>query len=324
MRQVLRRILAGVIVLVALSGLAAGLYAASTLQQSARELEEDIVGGMDYSLEALEVVSETLQVLISTVDDTSAVVDAAVSSSQDTQLTLQALQPAVLELGEIAGTDLPASVAAVQGAMPTLEQAGRTVDRTLRTLAAFEWSATIPLVNYRLGFDLGVEYDPAVPLDQSIAEVSEGLAKLPTQLEGIETGLVNTHQSLSETITSIGVVGEDLAAVGRDLAQTSRSLHAYNGLIDRATLQMRNTRWNIRQQIVRGRIIATVFLIWLSLSQIAPLYLGCAMLSGPLPVPPSTRPELGTEFGRAEHLTELYGEQVRPSAEGYSEISDGQ
>jgi hypothetical protein len=278
-RDTLRRILGGVIVVVGLLGLGGSLYAAVNLQEDARELEQDVVSGMDFGLEGLEVVSDTLQVLIQTVDDTALMVDAAVASSKNTQVTLEALQPAVQELGDIAGTDLPASIQAVQGAMPALEQAGLTIDRALRTLAGFEWSATIPLLNYELGFGLGVEYDPDIPLDQSIAQVGAGLAELPSQLEGIEADLVSTHQSLGETATSIGEVGDSLAAVGQDLRDTSETLEAYNDLIDRATRQLRERRWNIRDQITRGRIILTVILVWLAFSQLAPLYLGCSLLT---------------------------------------------
>ncbi len=326
MQGALRRTLGGIILVVGLFGLAGGLYAAISLQQGAEELERDVVSGMDFGLEGLEVVSDTLQVLIRTVDDTALIVDAAVVSSESTQETLETLRPAVQELGAIAGTDLPASIEAVQGAMPALEQAGFTIDRALRTLAAFEWSATIPLFNYELGFGLGVEYDPAIPLDQSIAQVSAGLAELPAHLEGIEADLASTDQSLGETATSIGEVGENLAAVSQDLRQTSETLDAYNDLVDRATGQLREMRWNVRDQITRGRVILTVILVWLALSQLAPLYLGCSLLApwrerpqvGPSEGAPEPEPEEGREpqTPPSEYRRHLYGRQTRPPAVG--------
>lgn len=324
MRLVLRRVLGGFIVLAALIGLAAGLFGAVKLQPTARVLEQDIVGGLDHGLETFEVVSGTLQVLIKAVDDTAQVVDSAVASSQDTQQTLQSLQPAVLELSDIAGTDLPASVEAIQGAMPALEQAGRTVDRALRTLAAFEWSATIPVVNYRLGLGLGVDYDPDMPLDESIAEVSDGLAELPTQLEGIETGLINTHHNLSETITSIGQVGGNLAAVSQDLAEMSATLHTYSAMTDGATGQLRDMRWNIRDQIARTRLILTAILAWLALSQMAPLYLGCSLLSSGRPLPGREPSEKTAEGATLVQSDESESEQMRVPADGYSRGLDGQ
>jgi len=295
MVRTLRRILGGIIIFAGLVGLVGGLYAAVSLQRSARELEQNVVSGMDFGLEGLEVVSDTLQVLIQTVDDTALIVDAAVASSVSTRGTLESLQPAVRELGTIAGADLPQSIEAVQGAMPALEQAGLTIDRALRTLAAFEWSATIPLLNYEVGFGLGVEYDPAIPLDQSIAQVSQGLAELPTQLEGIEADLTSTHQSLGETATSIGQVGESLAAVSQDLRDTSEILDAYNDLINRATRQLREMRWDVRDGITRGRVILTVILAWLALSQLAPLYLGGSLLTPWRELPQVELPERGPD-----------------------------
>ena len=285
MHQVLRRIIGGAIVLVGLLGLIGGLYGAYALQGAAVKLERDVTSGMDFGLEGLEVLSDTLQVLIQTVDDTATVMDAAVASSESTAKTLAALEPAVQELGDIIATDLPDNIAAIQDAMPALEQASSTIDQTLRTLAAFEWSTTIPIINYKLGFGLGIEYDPLVPLDESVAQLSEELAKLPTHLEGIEANLVQTHQELGETAESVEQVGESLATVSQDLQTSSEILAEYDDLLARATTQTRQVRWNIRDRIQRGRITLSAILIWLTLSQLAPLYLGYTLLS--------TRPEAG-------------------------------
>ncbi len=283
MHQVLRRMIGGAIVLVGLLGLIGGLYGTYALQGAAVKLERDVTSGMDFGLEGLEVVSDTLQVLIQTVDDTATVMDAAVASSESTAETLAALEPAVQELSDIVATDLPDSITAIQDAMPALEQASGAIDQTLRTLAAFEWSTTLPIINYELGFGLGVEYDPLVPLDESVAQLGEELAKLPTHLEGIEANLAKTHQELGETAESVEQVGESLAAVSQDLQTTSEMLAEYDDLLARATSQVREVRWNIRGRIQKGRITLSGILIWLTLSQLAPLYLGYTLLS--------TRPE---------------------------------
>lgn len=304
MHQVLRRIVGGVIVLMGVLGLIGGLYGAYALQGAAVKLERDVTSGMDFGLEGLEVVSDTLQALIQTVDDTAAVMDAAVASSESTAETLAALEPAVQELSDIVATDLPDNITAIQDAMPALEQASSTIDQTLRTLAAFEWSTRLPIINYELGFGLGVEYDPLVPLDASVAQLSEALTRLPTHLEGIEANLAQTEQELGETAESVEEMGESLATVSQDLQTISEVIAEYDDLLARATRQVRQVRWGIRDRIQRGRITLSVMLIWLTLSQLAPLYLGCTLLS--------TRPE-----AREEHnSTPSQGEQALPPADG--------
>jgi methyl-accepting chemotaxis protein len=190
-------------------------------------------------------------------------------------------------------------VEALQEAMPALEQASRAIDTTLSALADFEWNATIPIVNYQLGFGLGIEYDPPVPLDESVAQVSEALSELPTRLDGIEDDLVRTNSSLGETASSIQQVGEELKTVSRDLHATSEVLNEYDDLFARATDQVRQVRWDIRDQIFTGQAILSGLLLWLAFSQFAPLYLGCTLL-----------------FPRSREMAPPQGEHPRPPAEG--------
>ncbi len=278
---VMRRIIGGVIILVGLAGLAAGAYGVVWVQGAAETTEQEITSGMDFGLEALETISDTLQVLILTVDDTAEVLESAVESSEATVETLDAIRPAVEELSNIIALGLPDSIEAVQAAMPAVEQASSAIDATLRTLAAFEWSATIPIIDYEMGFGLGVEYDPATPLDASVAQVSAALAELPGHLTGIEEDLETTHDSLGQTATSIENAAENLATVSLGLQATSASLAEYNVLIDRATDRLRQMRWNVRDNIRLARIALSLALGWFALSQLAPLYLGGTLLLSP-------------------------------------------
>ncbi len=279
MNERLRGIIGAVIVLVGLAGLASGMYGVVWLQKAAEDAERDIASGMDFGIESLEVVSDTLQVLIQTVEDTALVFDSAVESSEQAADTLQEIQPGVQEMNAIVASDLPESIQAIQNTMPAVEQAAAAIDSTLRTLAGFQWSATIPVVNYELGFGLGVEYDPPVPLDESIQQVELALSELPAQLASIETSLADTERNLGESASSIAQLGESLQAVSADLEAASAVLEEYEDLIGRASNQVREVRRDIRQKVQGVRIVSSGVLIWLALSQIAPLYLGCTLLS---------------------------------------------
>lgn len=282
--DVIRRIIGGVIILVGLAGMAAGAYGVVWLQGAAETTEREITSGMDFGLEALDTISGTLQVLIVTVDDTALVLDSAVGSSEAIVETLDAIRPVVAELSTIISLGLPDSIEAVQAAMPAVEQASSAIDATLRTLAAFEWSATLPIINYELAFGLGVEYDPITPLDASVAQVSAALAELPDHLTGIEEDLETTNDSLEVTAASIENAAENLATVSLGLQAASARLEEYDDLIDRARDRLRQMRWNVRENIRLARIALSLALGWFALSQLAPIYLGGTLVW-------STRPE---------------------------------
>ena len=281
---IVRRVLGVLMILTGLVGLAAGIVASVKLQPGAEKLERDVAAGMDSALDAMELISGTLQITVQTVDDTSLVLDSAVVSSEHAAETLANLEPTVNDLNDLISTQLPEDIQTIRDAMPALEQAATAIDSTLRTLAAFQWSATIPLINYNLGFGLGIDYDPETPLDQSIVAMDEALGELPEQLTGIQTSLETTGENVSDTAASVGEVAESLNTVSEDLHTVSDSLSDYFDLLDRSTASLQETRHTIRQQIRNTRIVVTILLVWLALSQATPLYLGFTLLlNGPEP-----------------------------------------
>ena len=78
---ILRKIIGGVIVLVGLVGLLGGLACMMAVEREAAELEQIVSGGMDFSLEALNIISDTLVVLNQTIEDTATVLDNTANSS---------------------------------------------------------------------------------------------------------------------------------------------------------------------------------------------------------------------------------------------------
>ena len=274
----MRRAIGIVIILVGLGGLVGALYSLFTLRQAADDLNQVVAEGVDYGIEALTVISKTLTIADQTVEDTAAVLDNVVKSSQSTAQALESIRPAIQELNSVVSMDLPASLEAIRNAMPGVEQASHIIDSTLRKLASFQWSTIIPIVNHELSFGLGIDYDPPVPLDVSVAQVNAALAGMPDQLEGVQADLQATNQSLGDTAIDVRQAGESAEAISRDLHATSQALEESSDLVGRAIDQLEEAREEANHKIHSGYRLLSGVLIWLALSQIAPLYLGCTLL----------------------------------------------
>lgn len=278
MHDILRRILGAVIILVGLAGLGFAVYGTIWLQDAADQVERDLVATLDGGLSGLEVISDTLVVIVQAVDDTGTVLDAAAAGSQTAADTIDAMRPAVRELSDVVAYDLPADIRRIQGAMPAVEQASGAIDKTLRTLADFQWKTTIPIINYPLELGLGIEYDPPIPLDESVADLSVALEQLPGKLAGVEASLFATDEGLGDTSESVGAIGASLATVQADLDATSAVLSEYNDLVAGATDRVRSVRRDLRGRIDGVRLTLSGVLVWLALSQLAPLYIGGTLL----------------------------------------------
>jgi hypothetical protein len=278
MNQIMRRLLGFAILLAGLVGLVVGFYGLFWLQGAAEQAERDLVSAMDGGLDGLEVISDTLVIVVQTVDDAGAVLDAAAASSQSAAGTVDAMRPAVRELSYVIAFNLPADIKRIQDTMPALQQASEAIDKTLRTLADFQWSATIPIINYPLDLGLGIEYDPPVPLQESVAEMDVALGELPGQLTGIQASLLDTHSGLEDTADTLEAIGESLTTVQGDLDQTAAVLAKYGDLVARATDATRAVRRDLRDRIQGVRLVLSGVLLWLALSQLAPLYVGATLL----------------------------------------------
>jgi hypothetical protein len=279
----MRRVLGGVIMLVGLVGLVFGIYALVWVQSAAEEVERDLVGAMDSGLNGLEVVSDTLVVVVQMVEDAGAVIESAATSSQNAAGTIDSIGAGVREMSDVIAFDLPDNIQQIEDKLPALEEAGAAIDKTLRTLADFQWSATIPIINFPLELGLGIEYDPPVPLDESVAQIGVALGELPLELSGIQASLLETNLGLRNTADSMEAIGDSLASVQGDMDRLADVLEEYDELVAGATDQARLIRRDLRARIQGIRLTITGILVWLTLSQITPLYLGTTLLLPPKP-----------------------------------------
>lgn len=274
-----RRIIGIIIVLVALAGIAAAIYALIELQPASEQFEREAAAGFDFVLETLDTTASTLSTLETALEDSQAVIETAAETSRQASQTLDELKPAVQDLADMVAFDLPNNIQAMQDTMPALKQATAAIDASLRTLAGFQWGTTIPLVNYELSLGLGIEYDPEVPLDQSVAAIEEELGEIAPHLTALQGSLLDTHHNLGDTAQDTKDLADDLEQIGTDLAGTGDALEAYDALLVRAQERLLESRRGLREQIRSVRWVATGVLIWLALSQAAPFYLGCSLVT---------------------------------------------
>jgi hypothetical protein len=289
MNLAMRRLLGAVIILAGLVGLVFGIYALVWVQAAAEEVERDLVSAMDSGLNGLEVVSDTLVVVVQMVEDAGSVIESAATSSQNAAGTIDSMGVGVREMSDVIAFDLPNNIQQIEDKLPALEEAGAAIDKTLRTLADFHWSATIPIINFPLDFGLGITYNPPVPLDESVAQIGVALGELPIRLSGIQASLLETNLGLGETARSMEAIGDSLSGVQGDMDRLGEVLAEYDDLVATATDQARLIRRDLRGRIQGVRLTITGILAWLILSQITPLYLGATLLIKPKPPEPEPR-----------------------------------
>lgn len=152
---------------------------------------------------------------------------AAVSlhDARDTLLTVESslenIDPLLVSTRDLLGDELPTTINATEAALRSAQQGAAAMDRVLRGLRLF-----------------GLDYNPELPLDQSLAATADGLAPLPASLQGVEQELVTSQQDLADVRTDLTTVASDLEDLAVELDQSAESLTGYAGQLRTGGEQM--------------------------------------------------------------------------------------
>ena len=268
--MLIKRILGLIIILTAILGLAVCLIAIvagpPVLDRFAADIDDSMasIGG------TLDTVSETLRFAQVTSSQVITGLSTAETSVMNTAEIINQTRPMLLSAGTIVTVDVANGLDQVQAAIPTLAQLAGNVDKTLNFLST---------VNI-LGFKLGIDYNPAVPMDQSITMIGNSLNGIPEKLRGMSTSIIATDQALDTTVTNLNTIGSNLQYINASFSQFSGMFGTYlqnTTEIKQRLLVTQNLLHNDLQSIKIGLLIV---LAWLGLTQLAPLYVGVSLLTG--------------------------------------------
>jgi len=132
----------------------------------------------------------------------------------DTSLTLTRASVITRNLGGVVAEDVPESVDAIRATIPALIDTARVIDTTMRGLSFF-----------------GVDYDPEVPLDESLRVIETQLGEIPTLLRAQQDTLSEVAGDLGVFSSSTLEISDDLAAIRVRLADASTVLDGYGTIV---------------------------------------------------------------------------------------------
>lgn len=254
-----------------------------------------IIAGFDWLAETekrtdenLSLVAESLTSIQGLVTETTDVLSSTQQSLTTVQVALRDagvglnnLRPLLSDTTIVVTSDVPEALDGVQNSMPSLIETAKTMDDTLTWLSDFEVTIPNPLGrDWR--FDLGIAYEPDVPLDQALEDVNEKLADIPENLRDME-------ESLSTADRNLIVVSDDLAYLADDIETMSQQVHEIVPQMEILGDNIGSIQDNIENtQASLPATFATVqnrlrLILWLLIfSQIPSIYMGGLLVSGVL------------------------------------------
>ena len=244
-------------------------------------LVDSIATNFDQTLQltsqSLDTVSETLLLAKSSIADVNTVMDTAETTADNLAQTVNETRPLLTQISAVTSEQVPDSLETIQEAFPSLEQVAGVIDSTLVTLNSFRIDEQI--LGLDIQYDLGIDYEPAIPFDQSVRDLGEGLEGLPESLRALQIYINVTNGNLQTVSQDIRNLADDLNVVNGRITELDPILDEYLVLITTTNDRTRQLRGQINSDIQSMKNGITFVMGWLALSQIAPLYLGWELIT---------------------------------------------
>ncbi len=273
-----KRFLGLLMLLIAVGGIALAFFGA----RLGHRLVDRVAANFDQTLlltsQSLDTVSETLALAKRSITDVNTVMETAESTADDLAQTVTDTRPLLGQISSVTSEQVPDSLETIQEAFPSLEQVAGVIDRTLVTLNSFRIDEEI--LGFPIQYDLGVDYAPEVPFDQSVRELGQGLEGLPESLRTLQVYINVTNGNLQTVSQDIRNLADDLGTVNGRISELDPILDEYIILITTTNDNARQLRAQINDDVQSIKNGITLVMVWLAITQIAPLYLGWELVTG--------------------------------------------
>ncbi|MGD8805648.1 MAG: hypothetical protein PVH65_07340 [Chloroflexota bacterium] len=274
----MKRIVGIVMLLVALLGL---LIAVGGVLVS-RTVVDGLGSSLDTTLtlagDSLDTVGDTLQLTKTSVNQAGSSLDTLAETALNVSKTMSDTQPLMNKVTETATQRIPDSIEAIQKALPDVAEAAGVIDETMRVLDNFALDRQV--FGIPLQFDLGIDYQPRVPLDATVLSLGGSLDGVPEELRALESDMVQATENLALVGGNVETIGDDLDLISQTVAEINPLLDQYLDIVDQTKVLLSQAQSDLNEQLGMLQLAITALFVWLGLNQLVPLYLGWTLMTG--------------------------------------------
>lgn len=266
-----RKVIGVLLLVIGLLGLAFSVVGVIMGQQAVDEIGTVLDNALDRTQDSLDTAADTLVLTKTTFDQVNSGLSTVGETADSVAQTLQDTKPMLDRVADVAAGDIPDGLEAIQEAIPGVAEAAGTIDDTLRTLSAFEVERTI--FGIPISFDLGINYDPEVSLDDSVVGIGQSLDGMPDSLRALRTDLDIAGDNLVAISTFVGEIAADLETLGGSVKQIEPLIDDYIQLVADVQQLIEKTQERLNTQLETAKLIVLLLFVWIGINQIIPLYL---------------------------------------------------
>jgi methyl-accepting chemotaxis protein len=273
-----RKLIGFLLLLIGVIGVALSIAGVYFSDQIVSAMGDGLDSTLKLTTDSLVTVEDTLALAQTTIGDVNAGLDTVGVTADDLAKTLADTRPLLDQITQVATEDVPGNIEAMQATIPNMAEVAGVIDDTLITLNAFKIEESILGIN--LNYDLGVDYQPTVPFDETVTALGSSLDGMPDQLRSLQPSIETASDNLAVVSEDIYAISDDLAVINGRIAEVEPLLGDYIGIVGDINGAVTTTREQVNTQLKTVSLALKIGLVWLGLMQFAILYLGWDLIIG--------------------------------------------
>ncbi|MCP5094770.1 MAG: hypothetical protein GY943_04380 [Chloroflexi bacterium] len=274
----IKRILGLIMILVGLSGVAIAVMGARTLPGLIDRVGASLVETLQLTSQSLDTVSDSLLLAKGTIADLNTTMVGIEENMDVLGQAINETEPLLDQAAAVGSSQVPDSIEAIQAAIPDMAQVAAAVDSTLSTLNRFRIDEEF--LGIEIQYDLGIDYNPTQPFDETVLSLGESLDGLPASLRSLQIYINVTKDNLDDISQGLFEISDDLSMLNGRLTEIDPLLDEYLRIVTETNDTTRVLRRQLNEQVEGAKTAVSVIMIWFAFSQLAPLYLGWELLAG--------------------------------------------
>lgn len=264
MRKIFRRTIGILLVITSIVSVLISLFFLVQIWRLRQPLTTRLVDNLNLLYATTVTTEDSLQLIEGTLtrllDSTATLQDTTISVAQsihDTGLLAGSF-------ATIIGDDFPETIADTQTALESAQSSAVVIDNVLTALAS------IPLI--------GIDYDPPLPLNLALGQVSDSLTSMPSTLEQVQGDLDNAHTNLIELEEHVININQHIQLITDNLLQAQDTIDEYQEEIGQIKPRLDHSRSAAHGWILSAAWGLTFIIIWLMISQLGLVLQGIDIL----------------------------------------------
>ena len=260
----LRKVLSFFIVCLTALGILISLFLLIQVWRYRQPVTEKLQTGVDQFSSVLQITDDGLvvidQVIKNVYTSTTYLNTATFAFSETILSTGQFIDSA----GTFVGSDLISIITNTQTALSSAEASAKVIDNILSTLAK------VPLI--------GISYNPSLPLNAALGQVSSSLDPLQTTLKDFQTNLNSMRTNMQAFSGQITELNKNIQSIQSNLDQAMSTINKYREQIHTLKTGLTDVKTNLPGWIKIIAWVLTLVIVWLIIIQISLMLQGLSQI----------------------------------------------